>query len=153
MMDASLILHFVVAFIGTLGFCLLFHVPLRHIIYASSGGGLGWVTYVYLTNTGNSPVVACFLGAIVVSLVAEIFSRAGKEATTLFIIPGIIPLVPGAPLYYTMREILDGDFSSAASMGAQVLFMAGSIAIAILMSASVTRLLVAVKNYFSPDRF
>ena len=152
MMDFPLILHFFVAFIGTLGFCLLFHVPLRHIVYAASGGGLGWITYVYLTGTGNSPVVACFLGAIVVSMVAEVFSRAGKEATTLFIIPGIIPLVPGAPLYYTMREILDGDFSSAASMGAQVLFMAGSIAIAILMSASVTRLLVAVKNNLTADR-
>ena len=152
MMDFPLILHFFVAFFGTLGFCLLFHVPLRHIAYASSGGGLGWITYVYLTGTGGSPVMACFTGAIVVSLVAEIFSRAGKEATTLFIIPGIIPLVPGAPLYYTMREILNGDFSSAADMGAQVLFMAGSIAIAILLSASVTRLLVAVKNSFSPNR-
>jgi uncharacterized membrane protein YjjB (DUF3815 family) len=113
---------------------------------------LGWITYVYLVSGGNSPVLACFLGAVVVSLVAEIFSRAGKEATTLFIIPGIIPLVPGAPLYYTMREILDNDFSSAASMGVQVLFMAGSIAIAILLSASITRLMVAVKNNFSSKR-
>lgn len=152
MTDSPLILHFAVAFAGTLGFCLLFHVPLRHVVSASTGGGLGWITYVYLVSGGNSPVLACFLGAVVVSLVAEIFSRAGKEATTLFIIPGIIPLVPGAPLYYTMREILDNDFSSAASMGGQVLFMAGSIAIAILLSASITRLMVAVKNNFSSKR-
>ena len=67
----------------------------------------------------------------------------------MFIIPGIIPLVPGAPLYYTMREILINDLNSAAQLAAQVVFMAGSIALALLLVASLTRFFVAMKLHFT----
>lgn len=148
-MDFPIYIHFLMAFLGTLGFCLLFHVPYRHILLSATGGGLGWVTYMYVVSNGNSAVAASFLGACTVSLVAEFSSRAGKEATTLFIIPGIIPLVPGAPLYYTMRAILENQFDTAAELGAQALFMAGSMAIALLLITSFTRFLVALKNSLS----
>jgi len=146
MMSYPLIQHFFFAFLGTLGFCILFHVPLKHIVPASFGGSAGWVAYVYFTNGGTAPIAACFASACLVSLLAEFFSKAGKEATTIFIIPGIIPLVPGAPLYYTMRAILTGDFDAAAYFGTQALFMAGSIAIALLLIASLTRLFGAIKG-------
>lgn len=144
MMDYPLYINFIFSLIGTLGFCILFHVPPRHMAPASIGGALGWITFVYLSSNGSSSIVACFLGACVVSTLAEIFSRAGKEATTLFIIPGIIPLVPGAPLYYTMRSLLDNDFDVAARLGTEALFMAGSIAMALLLVASVTRILMVI---------
>ena len=143
-MNYPLYLHFIFALIGTLGFCILFHVPPRHMASASIGGALGWITFVYLTSNGSTGIAACFLGACVVSALAEFFSRAGKEATILFIIPGIIPLVPGAPLYYTMRSLLDNDFVAAARLGTEALFMAGSIAIALLLVASITRILMAI---------
>ena len=123
---------------------MIYHVPPRHMIPASFGGALGWIAYVYLTSNGTSTIAACFLGACVISSLAEIFSRAGKEATTLFIIPGIIPLVPGATLYYTMRSLLANDFEAAARLGTEALFMAGSIAIALLLIASLTRILMAI---------
>ena len=148
MMDYPIYIHFLFASIGTLGFCILFHVPPRHMTPASIGGGLGWITFVYLTTNGSSSIAACFLGACVVSTFAEFFSRAGKEATTLFIIPGIIPLVPGAPLYYTMRSLLDNDFDTAARLGTEALFMAGSIAIALLLVASITRIIMVIIKGF-----
>ena len=144
MMDYPLYIHFIFSLLGTFGFCILFHVPPRHMAPASIGGAIGWITFVYLSSNGSSSIAACFLGACVVSTLAEVFSRAGKEATTLFIIPGIIPLVPGAPLYYTMRSLLDNDFESAARLGTEALFMAGSIAIALLLVASLTRILMVI---------
>lgn len=148
MMNSPLYIHFIFSLIGTFGFCILFHVPPRHMAASSIGGALGWITYVYLTSNGSSGIAACFLGACVVSALAEFFSRAGKEATTLFIIPGIIPLVPGAPLYYTMRGLLDNDFDVAARLGTEALFMAGSIAIALLLVASITRILMVIAAGF-----
>lgn len=148
MMNYPLYMHFLFSLLGTFGFCILFHVPPRHMVPASIGGAIGWITFVYLSSNGSSKIAACFLGACVVSSLAEVFSRAGKEATTLFIIPGIIPLVPGAPLYYTMRSLLDNDFESAASLGTEALFMAGSIAIALLLVASLTRILMVITINF-----
>jgi len=148
MTNYPLHLHFIISLIGTLGFCILFHVPPRHMAPASIGGALGWITFVYFTSNGSSGIVACFLGACVISALAEFFSRAGKEPTALFIVPGIIPLVPGAPLYYTMRGLLDNDFDTAARLGTEALFMAGSIAIALLLVASITRILMVIIEGF-----
>ncbi|MBK5263320.1 MAG: threonine/serine exporter family protein, partial [Peptostreptococcaceae bacterium] len=46
MMNYPLYFHFIISLIGTLGFCILFHVPPRHMASASIGGALGWITFV-----------------------------------------------------------------------------------------------------------
>ncbi|MEG1931448.1 MAG: threonine/serine exporter family protein [Anaerovorax sp.] len=135
--------HFIFSWIGTAGFCLLAHVPSKYIVAASVTGSCGWTLYKYLVLTGNGSVIACFLGACLVALVSELFSRAGKEATTLFIIPGILPLVPGFGMYHTMVFLLEGDFQAAAGKGTETMLMAGGIALAILLIASFTRLFTA----------
>lgn len=48
------------------------------------------------------------------------------------------------PFYYTMRSLLDNDFDVAARLGTEALFMAGSIAIALLLVASITRILMVI---------
>lgn len=96
----SLFLNFIAAFFYTSGFCILFTVPKKRIWAASLTGALGWIAYKVLVMNGDSKILACFIGSCVVAVISEIFSRAGKEATTLFIIPGILPLVPGSGMYY-----------------------------------------------------
>ncbi|WP_027400463.1 threonine/serine exporter family protein [Anaerovorax odorimutans] len=138
--------HFIFAFFSTLGFCFLFHVPKKHLISSAFIGGCGWTLFKYLVMNGESNVISCFLGSCLVALLAEIFSRAGKDATTLFIIPGILPLVPGAGMYNTMQYVLENDLEGAAAVGSETLFMAGSIALALLIIASLTRITVAIKR-------
>lgn len=138
--------QFVFAFFSTLGFCFLFHVPAKHLPLCSINGACGWTLYAYLSSTGNSNIMSCFLGACLVALLAEFFSRAGKDAATLFIIPGILPLVPGASMYNTMQCVLQSDLNGALTLGTQTLFMAGGIALALLIVASLTRIIVALKR-------
>lgn len=139
----SLFLNFIAAFFYTSGFCILFTVPKKRIWAASLTGSLGWIAYKLLVMNWDSKILACFIASCVVAIISEFFSRAGKEATTLFIIPGILPLVPGAGMYYTMLSAMKRDFDTAATAGYETLFMAGSIALALLIIASLTRILVA----------
>lgn len=131
---------FVFAFCSTLGFSILFHVPKKHIPGAGLIGGLGWLTYTYFITAGSGSVLACFAGSCLVAILSDLFSRAFKEAATIFIIPGILPLVPGAGMYYTMLAILEGNVEKTASTGTQTMLMAGAIAVALLVVASVTKL-------------
>lgn len=144
MNEYSLLAHFLFGLLSTGGFCLLFHIPKKQIFFSAVNGALGWTAFQYLMLTGNSKVLSCFMGALVVAVVAEFFSRAGREATTLFIIPGIVPLVPGAGMYNTMLCIMENDLQKAASTGIEALAMAGCIALALLVSASITRLLNSI---------
>ena len=50
---------------------------------------------------------------MVTALLAEIFSRIRKAPTIVFLLPGVIPTVPGGALYRAMRAILLFDFEEA----------------------------------------
>ncbi|HWQ79875.1 MAG TPA: threonine/serine exporter family protein [Anaerovoracaceae bacterium] len=132
---------FLFAFCSTAGFSVLFHVPKKHILSAGFAGAMGWLTYTWLIASGSGSVLSCFAGSCVVAMISELFARSFKDAATVFIIPGILPLVPGANMYYTMLAILEGDVEKTASVGTETILMAGSIAVALLVVASAVKLL------------
>lgn len=139
---------FVFAFCSTVGFCIIFHVPKRHILPASFVGACGWLTYIFSVSSGSGSILGCFAASCTVALLSDLFSRAFKDAATIFIIPGILPIVPGANMYYTMLAILEGDLERTAVIGTETILMAGAIAVALLMISSVIRLLVLINRKF-----
>ncbi|MCT4605409.1 MAG: threonine/serine exporter family protein [Marinisporobacter sp.] len=138
-------LQFLFSFLSTLGFAILFNVPKNSLLKASIAGGIGWIAYVYCNEKFHSLIVASFVGACIVAIISEIFARKFKETVTVFVIPGIIPLVPGAGMYYTMLAVIEKDFSKFASIGSETMFVAGGIAAAILIVSSLTRMIFQVK--------
>ena len=137
---------FLFAFAATLGFCILFHVPKRHIATASLIGALGWVVYYASAAYGNGSAFSCFIAACLVGLLGDICSRVFKEASTVYIIPGILPLVPGAGMYYTMLAIIEGNLEETAATGTETLMMAGAIAVGLLVMGAILRIIVSIKR-------
>ncbi len=129
----NLFVEFIFAFLGTLGFTFIFNVPLRHMPVAATIGGLGWVVYHIAMYSGSGIIISCFFGACTVGLASDIAARIFKEATTIFVIPGVLPLVPGAGTYYTILAIVEGNLDEAAATGIQTLGMAGAIALGLLV--------------------
>lgn len=138
--------QFVFSFLATIGFAVLFNIPQNTIVKASIGGGIGWSAFIYSKMLFHSPVFATFIGALVVAVVSEIFARTFKEAVTVFVIPGILPLVPGVGMYYTMIAMIENDLYQSARMGTETILIAGSIAAAILIVSSLTRMIVQFKK-------
>lgn len=152
-MDGSLYAHvffqFLLGTLSIIGFCLVINIPRRSILAASVIAGAGWATYIYLVSTGSDKATAAFAGAALIGLVSELASRYYREAATVFIIPAILPLVPGAGMYYAMLALVGGDYITAGEEAAETLLMAGSIALALLAMSSVTRLAINLKRYLS----
>ncbi|WZL71523.1 threonine/serine exporter family protein [Clostridiaceae bacterium 35-E11] len=138
--------QFVFSFLATIGFAVLFNIPKNTIIKASFGGAIGWSAFIYSKMLLHSPVFATFIGALVVAGISEIFARKFKEAVTVFVIPGILPLVPGVGTYYTMIAMIENDLYKSARIGTETIFIAGSIAAAILIVSSFMRMLVQLKK-------
>lgn len=137
------------ALFAVFGFCILFHSPTSTMFYACVCGAGAQMVLQYCNSLGYGSTVSCFIGAIVLAVLAEFGSRAGKDATTIFIIPGIIPLVPGALLYSSMMELLTGDMATAASQVATTLTTSLSIAAALVVVSSLTRLIVTITRKIS----
>ena len=101
------------AFVATLGFSMLFGVRRRFLFAASLGGLLAWGVYLLAELLHLSNFLSCLLAASFAVLYAEVLARRLKTPATIFVVPAILPLVPGGTLYYAMSSIVHGDIAAA----------------------------------------
>ena len=132
------------AFGGCAAFCFIFEMRRWNFILTAAGIGLmAQVTYLALANFTTAPRL--LLATVVTATLAEIFARVLKTPATVFLIIGIIPLVPGGGLYYTMESLVNGDMQLFTRYGWETVVSAGAIAVGSSLVSAVTRF-VAVKR-------
>ncbi|SDK55640.1 threonine/serine exporter family protein [Natronincola ferrireducens] len=130
--------NFIYAFICTVGFAILFNVPKTSLIKSGFGGALGWTVFLFINNYFESIVVSTFIASFIIALIGEFFAIVDKMPLTVYIIPGIVPLVPGFGLYYTMLSILEKNYELAINYGSESMLIAIAIggALTIVLSLS-----------------
>ena len=121
------------AAIGTAGYCLNVNIKRNKILYGCVGGVLSTFLYCVLAEAGLSLLLQNLIPAAVVTFYAEVLARIVKAPATVFLIPSIIPLVPGGRLYYTMRAYVDGEGNDARVYAMETLVIALGIAVGIVV--------------------
>lgn len=135
-----MILNTLYAFLATLFFGIIFNIKGRELFYSALSGGLSWMIYLIVLKIFSSSMLAYFAASVFIGLYSEIISRIIKAPATFFIICGIIPLVPGSGMYYTMLESIQKNAQASISTGINTLFIAGDIVLGILVSSSIFKL-------------
>lgn len=139
--------QFILATIAVIGFAGYFNVKGKKVLIgASISGGLSFALF-NLFAYYDQGVVGTFVAALLIGLIGEFLSVRLKTPSTVFITPGIIPLVPGAGMYYTMLHFVNEDFQTMLSTGAYTIFIAGSIAMGILVSSIFSRSLQRMRRH------
>ncbi len=92
--------------IGTLGFVMIAHIRTKHLAVASLGGFLGWMLFLPGYLMTQSVFLPNLFAAMAVYTWSEIMARTRKAPVTVFLVPGILPLLPGSFLYYTMQALM-----------------------------------------------
>ncbi|BCN31930.1 threonine/serine exporter family protein [Anaeromicropila herbilytica] len=127
------------AFVATIAFSIVIGVPKKFIVNTGAVGGFGWFIYLLFQNIGYGVVLCYFISSIMVALLSHSFARIRKAPVTVFLIPGIIPLVPGISVYRTVYNIIINETGRSSYYLAQTLQIAGVIAIAIFIMDSIFR--------------
>lgn len=139
-MTITAFVQIITAGIGALAFGVLFNLHGKKLISVFLGGAIGWLFVLLLTYFGADESTAYFFVALLLSLYAEVLARVLKAPTTVFIIPSLIPLVPGSSLYYTMAYALDGEKELFTGKALTALSLAAALAIGIIIATALTRL-------------
>ena len=98
------------AFLGTLGFGIVFKIKGKYLVYVSASGLFCYAIYLSALFFNCTEFVAATVAAMVVAAIAEILARTLRAPTVIFTIPGIVTIVPGSGLYYSVRYLLLRDF-------------------------------------------
>lgn len=146
MSDMPIILHFVFAIIATFGWTIFFNAPKEDLFHCSLNGAIGWVVFVVLSRYTENSVFSNFIASFVVNLLSEILARKLKKPAILYIIPGIIPLVPGLGIYNTMLHMIQGSYIKAIEIGTEVALVSGGIVLGMVVVTSCVKVYYKIKN-------
>jgi len=126
-----MLLYLFFCFLATISFAIIFNVPRSEFLTCGFIGTAGWlVSYVFRENV--SLFFGIFLASCCITLLSRLFARLRKCPLNLYLVPGIIPLVPGGAIYHTMYAVIIGEQTSAVHIGINTLQTAGSICLGIL---------------------
>lgn len=133
-------IQILMGFLGTLGFNILFNIRGKKLILATLGGLISWGVFLALAPLLPGESIRYLLSAATVTLYGEVLARVEKTPTTTFLVPSMIPLIPGSALYYTMNYALKKQWSSFAHQAFYTLQLALSLAVGIIAVTTVIRL-------------
>lgn len=142
------VLQIFTAFLGSLGFSVLFNLRHSKLWIAALGGAIAWIIYLALGVVLTGDAVRYFFAASLVTVYAEVFARIKKTPTTSFLVSGIIPLVPGSALYNTMKFALNGNWSAFGETAIYTLQLTLAIATGIMLISSFISVLTAISQHF-----
>lgn len=138
--------QFIISFIASLGFGIIFNIRGKNLFFAALGGGISWLLSVIFVDMGLSTVSSYFLSAVAFSLYSEFFARILKTPVTSLVVCALIPLVPGAGMYYTMYAAILNNTEEALSLATSTLENAGSLALGVICVSSLTRQISRIKH-------
>ena len=139
-MVENIIIPFVSAFFATMGFALLYNIRKKNLIIASFCGAFAWMVYLVADRFTDSMIVPYFISGISIALYSELAAQIFKAPVTVFLIPGIIPLVPGLTIYRTMEACLFGDISGFAEGLVNTLKIGAAISLGLILISSFFRI-------------
>lgn len=127
---AGLVWQTLAAFIGTFAFAILFGVPRQQ--YATCGiiGAIGWAAFLIMTRAGIAgTMVSITFSTVLICLMSRMVAVWDKCPSTVYLLCGIFPLVPGAGIFWFTYYLVAEKFRLSMTTG----FNAGMAAIAIVL--------------------
>ena len=140
-------------FLGSLGFSILFNIRGRKLAVASLGGLISWTVFLLLASVFPSETLRYFLSAAAITLYAEVFARIEKAPTTTFLVPSLIPLIPGGSLYYTMNYALNKQWNLFAQKALYTLQLALALAVGIIAMTTLVRMFMVLVKKLKKQEF
>ncbi len=135
------------AFVGTLGFAVLFGVPRRHYLLCGITATAGWAVYLVMLHHGGATVVgASALATVAVALVSQYLAVIRHCPVTVFLICGIFPLIPGAGIYWTTGYIVSNQLRAALESGFTALKITVALILGIILVTELTALFYRKKR-------
>lgn len=131
------VIQIIMSVLGTLGFAILFNIRGKRLVAASLGGFFAWFIFFLLGNVITNEAVRYFIVSFLISFYAEAIARILKTPTTTVLMTALVPLIPGASLYYTMAYAWGSDIEKFIKKATATLQLSGALALGIVMATMI----------------
>lgn len=137
--------------IAILGFALLFEIPRRYLFPVSIMALISWAVYLTCDALSLTAVWSSFFAALITDFLAYFCARILKAPVILFLIGGILPLVPGVGIYRAVYNMIY-DSANASSVLIETMLLTGAIAMAIFVMDTALDIEKRMRTYLRGKR-
>ena len=114
-------------------------IPRSALLYAGFIGGCGWsISLLIPQGSGQELFLATFLSTLVVGCISRGIAALQRVPPILYLLPGVVPFLPGYTLYQGMLTITEGKSINGLVLLIQAIAIAGTIAMGIALSSLIT---------------
>ena len=132
--------------VALLGIAVIFDVPPKKLPWAMLGSLISCVIMLIGDAIGLDPLITNMAATALPCVYCEIMARVLKTPTTVFMIPSLLPLVPGSRLYYTMFYLFSGEQALFMDNMLAAVKICTGIAMAIIVVTGAVRWIEAAKR-------
>lgn len=127
--------------IASIAFGVQFNIRFKHMLAAGIGAMLTQLIFTGFEMSGSGQMLCYFFSAAAVSVYAELMARRLHVPVNMYLVIGIIPLVPGGNMYNTMISLVGGDIEGFSHQFMEAVGIAGSIAMGVFAVSALARLI------------
>ncbi len=147
-----IIIQLITAAFASFGFAILFNTRGKKVVISALGGLVAWGSFLIFARFIDNTYLGYFLASIVAMIYAEFFAVAARTPTMTFIVPSIVPLVPGGAFYYAVRNAIQNDLQQSLLGAIDTIAIAISIAGGIVAVSTVVRAYRVLKEQLKTKR-
>ena len=141
---AVLPIQMLAALVGTASFAVLFGAPRKHYLSAGIVGMLGWIAFLLVFRyTPLGVVGGTLVASTLVAFLSRLFAKKLKCPSTVFLICGEFPLIPGAGVFWSSYYVVSEQMGASLNAG----FTAVKVTIAIVLG------IIIAANFIHPKSF
>ncbi|MDT6986107.1 threonine/serine exporter family protein [Streptomyces lusitanus] len=134
---------------ASLGLSLAFAVLLQQeratVLMVTLNGGVAWVVYGAMHDTGDiSPVASTAVAAGVVGLFGQLLARYRFASALPYTTAAIGPLLPGSATYFGLLGIAQNEVDSGLTSLTKAVALAMAIAIGVNLGSEISRLFLRI---------
>ena len=139
-MSHNPLLTCLVSFVACTGFVIVFNIHGRGKLLCALGGAITWGAYCVAEALGCDSLLCYFIATCTAAVFSEAMARVRRYPAISYLVISLLPLIPGAGIYYTALYAIRGDMALAAQYGMNTLATAGVMAAGILVVSTTVRM-------------
>lgn len=133
--------QFFLSAFATYGFTIYFKLPKRVRLIASALSGFIWIIYEYLFSFSENYMISYLISSFLIGIFSETFAIKFKKPATVFTLPCLVPLVPGAGMYYIMYYFIESNYILMREQVIKTTLTTSALALGIVLSQGLVRII------------
>ncbi|CUS25774.1 Putative integral membrane protein [Paucilactobacillus oligofermentans DSM 15707 = LMG 22743] len=129
----NMIFQLIMAYIATICFGIILNIPHQAFNVAGLIGAGSWGIYLAMSHLGVGIAFGNLVAAFLISVASLYAAKYKKMPMMIFNIPSLVSFVPGGQSYQMVRNFAIGNTQTAWSFCAQVIVIAGALAMGFVL--------------------